>query len=56
MPEPQINDLLDDFVLDSVPQDSKPANKRKRSRREARNSLSIQMFRLDCELERIIED
>jgi hypothetical protein len=55
LPHPELNDLLDDFVLDA-PLEAKPSNRRRRARREARASLGLPMFRLDCELERIVEE
>lgn len=47
-------DLLDDFVLDSGPAPPKPS--RRRSRRTPPSPLGLAIFRLDCELERIVED
>jgi hypothetical protein len=55
-PAPQAHDLLEDFVLDSAPLPARPAPRRRRSRREPRWSLALPLFRLDSELERIVED
>lgn len=53
---PQINDLLDDFVLDAGVVEQKSHSRRRKCRQEAKFSLSLPMFRLDSELERIMED
>lgn len=56
----QIADNLEDFVLDSgsdAAQETRSCGRRRKGRTwEAKSSLCLQMFRLDNELERIIED
>jgi hypothetical protein len=56
LPLSELDDLLDDFVLDSGPAPPKPTHRRRRSRRNPSSPLGLPMFRLDCELERIVED
>lgn len=56
----EIEDIMEDFILDSneayLYESKSEGKRRKRTRCYHRDSMALKMFRLDCELERIIED